>query len=74
MGTAPFTTYHFMEFLVVDIRSVYHGVLGRPALKELWTIMSIHYLRMKFPIENCITTVRVIREVLGNAIPILLEN
>ncbi|KAL2466039.1 RNA-directed DNA polymerase [Abeliophyllum distichum] len=25
----------FMEFLIVDTRSAYHGVLGRPALKDL---------------------------------------
>lgn len=27
--------HHFIEFLVVDNRSAYHGMLGRPTLKEL---------------------------------------
>lgn len=34
MGMEPLTT-HFMEFLVVDNRSAYHKVLGRPTLNEL---------------------------------------
>ncbi|KAL2519488.1 Uncharacterized protein Adt_15735 [Abeliophyllum distichum] len=35
MGEEPLAAHTFMEFLVVDRRSAYHGVLGRPALKEL---------------------------------------
>lgn len=58
MGTAPQVAHHFMEFLVVDRRSAYHGVLGRPALKELFVVTSIHYLYMKFPTEQGIATVR----------------
>ncbi|XP_022883423.1 uncharacterized protein LOC111400228 [Olea europaea var. sylvestris] len=58
MGSAPLVVQHFMEFLVVDHRSPYHGVLGRPALKDFWAITSMHYLCMKFPTEHGITTVR----------------
>lgn len=47
-----------MVFMVVDNRSTYQGVLGRPALKELWAITSIHNLCMKFPIQNDIATVK----------------
>ncbi|KAL2491607.1 Uncharacterized protein Adt_27235 [Abeliophyllum distichum] len=39
----------FMEFLIVDTRSAYHGVLRRPALKDLQGVTSIHHLAMKFP-------------------------
>lgn len=49
---------HFMEFLTVDHRFAYHGVLGRPALKELWAVTSIHHLRMKFPIKQGTVMVR----------------
>ncbi|XP_022846306.1 uncharacterized protein LOC111369054 [Olea europaea var. sylvestris] len=45
-------------FLIVDSRSAYHGVLGRPALKELGAVISIYQLCMKFPTENGVTTVR----------------
>ncbi|KAL2453081.1 Uncharacterized protein Adt_45818 [Abeliophyllum distichum] len=39
----------FMEFLIVDTRSSYHGVLRRPMLKDLQEVTSIHHLAMKFP-------------------------
>ncbi|XP_022886722.1 uncharacterized protein LOC111402573 [Olea europaea var. sylvestris] len=58
MGSAPLVAQYFIEFLVVDHRSAYHGVLGRPALKDLWAVTSIHYLCMKFPTEHGIATVR----------------
>lgn len=35
MGIAPLAAQYFMEFLVVDHYSTYHGVLGKLALKEL---------------------------------------
>ncbi|XP_022856148.1 uncharacterized protein LOC111377303 [Olea europaea var. sylvestris] len=58
MGESPQTTMNFMKLLVVDNRSAYHGVLGRPALKELGAITSIHHLCKKFPMENGVATVR----------------
>ncbi|KAL2487247.1 Uncharacterized protein Adt_32003 [Abeliophyllum distichum] len=58
MGEEPLAAHTFMEFLVVDRRSAYHGVLGRPALKELWAVTSIHHLCMKFSTEGGIATVR----------------
>lgn len=58
MGALPQVAHHFMEFLVLDRRSAYHGVLGRPALKELWAVTSIHHLCIKFPTERGIATVR----------------
>ncbi|KAL2503713.1 Reverse transcriptase domain-containing protein [Abeliophyllum distichum] len=58
MGEQPLAAHTFMKFLVVDRRSAYHGVLGRPALKELWTVTSIHHLCMKFSTEGGITTIR----------------
>lgn len=54
-------TIHSLPFhgiLVVDIWSAYHGVLGQPALMELWAIISIHHLYMKFSTENGIAIVR----------------
>lgn len=58
MGEEPLIAYHFMEFLMVDNRSAYHGALGRPALTYLWAVTSIHHLCIKFPTKNGITTVR----------------
>ncbi|KAL2517165.1 Uncharacterized protein Adt_13412 [Abeliophyllum distichum] len=42
----------FMKFLIVDTRSAYHGVLGRPALKDLQAVTSIHHLAMKCPMPG----------------------
>ncbi|KAL2542568.1 Uncharacterized protein Adt_03546 [Abeliophyllum distichum] len=39
-----------MEFLIVDIRSTYHGVLGRPTLKDFQAI--------KFPMLRVVAKVR----------------
>ena len=37
------------DFLVIDQPSVFNAVLGRPSLRELRAITSIHHLLMKFP-------------------------
>ncbi|KAL2505649.1 Uncharacterized protein Adt_21270 [Abeliophyllum distichum] len=37
-----------MKFLVMDTRFAYHGVLGRPILKDLQVVTSIHHLAIKF--------------------------
>ncbi|XP_022856189.1 uncharacterized protein LOC111377343 [Olea europaea var. sylvestris] len=58
MGESPQTTMNFMEFLIVDSRSAYHGVLSRPALKELEVVTSIYHLYMKLPTENGVIIVR----------------
>lgn len=58
MGEFTQTSLNFMEFLVVDSRSAYHGVLGKPALKDLGAVTLIHHLYMKFPTKQGIATVR----------------
>lgn len=58
MGESPQTTINFKEFLIVDSRSTYHGVLGRPALKELGAVTSILHLCMMLPTENEVITVK----------------
>ncbi|KAL2486759.1 Ribonuclease H [Abeliophyllum distichum] len=47
-----------MEFSMVDKRSAYHGVFGRPALKEFWAVASIHHLCINFPTERGIAMVK----------------
>ncbi|CAI9762902.1 unnamed protein product [Fraxinus pennsylvanica] len=70
MGASPQIAHHFMEFLVVDRRCAYHGVLGRPALKELWAVTSIYHLCMKLPMERGIATIRGDQMGSGSAISI----
>ena len=38
-----------IDFLVVKCPSAFNGVLGRPLLKSLKAMTSIHCLTMKFP-------------------------
>ena len=39
-----------INFLVVNCPSAFNGVLGRPLLRTLKTVTSIHCLTIKFPI------------------------
>lgn len=68
----PLTAHKFMEYLMVDHRSAYNGVLRRPTLKELWAVTSIHDLCMKFPTKNGIIIVKgyqqSIRECYSNSV------
>ncbi|KAL2498278.1 Uncharacterized protein Adt_23828 [Abeliophyllum distichum] len=48
-GEPPRHIRKFMKFLIVDTHSANHGILGRPALKYLQAVTSIHHLAMKFP-------------------------
>ncbi|KAL2532746.1 Uncharacterized protein Adt_06097 [Abeliophyllum distichum] len=54
----PLASHTFIEFLVVDRRSAYDGVLGWPALKEVWAVTSIHHLCMMFFTERGIAMVK----------------
>lgn len=43
MEELPQTSLDIMEFLIVDSRPAYHGVLGRLAMKDLGVVTSIHH-------------------------------
>ena len=46
------------DFLVIDQPSAFNVVLGRPSLRELRVITSIHHLLMKFPMPQGIGEVK----------------
>lgn len=50
-----------MEFLIVDNRSTYHGVLRQSALKELWVATSVHHFCMKVHTDHGIATIQSIK-------------
>lgn len=54
-----------MEFVIVDNRLAYHGVLGRPDLKDLGVVTSIYHLFMKFSTKQGIERLGMIKEELG---------
>ena len=49
LGEPPRTMTVMINFLPVKCPLAFNGVLGRPLLKALKAVMSIHYLTMKFP-------------------------
>ena len=52
LGEYPTQSCVMEDFLVIDQPSAFNVVLGRPSLRELRTITSIHHLLMKFPIPH----------------------
>ena len=46
------------KFLAIECPSAFNGVIGKPLLKSLKVVTSIHYLIMKFPIAAGIGQVR----------------
>ena len=54
----PRTTTMMIDFLVVKCPSAFNGVLGRPLLKALKAVTSIHYQIIKFPTAARIGQVR----------------
>ncbi|KAL2526719.1 Uncharacterized protein Adt_11773 [Abeliophyllum distichum] len=56
-GKPPCHLRKFMEFLIVDTRFTYHRVFGRPVLKDLQAVTSIHHLAMKFSTLGGVTKV-----------------
>jgi hypothetical protein len=57
-GTSPQEKTVMVKFLVVDGRSAYNVILGRPALNDLGAVTSTPYLCMKFPTSSGVGVVR----------------
>ena len=49
LGEYPRQSCVMADFLVIDQPSSFNDVLGRPSLRELRAMTSIHHLLMKFP-------------------------
>ena len=58
LGEPPQTTTMMIAFLVVKCPSAFNRVLGKPLLKALKVVTSIHCLTIKFPIAARIGQVR----------------
>ena len=50
LGEYPRQSYVMADFLVINQPSAFNAVLGRPSLRELRAVTSIHHLLVKFPI------------------------
>ena len=58
LGQTPRIATAVIDFLVVNYLSAYNRVLGRPLLRALRVVTSIHCLTMKFPTTDGIGQVR----------------
>ena len=51
---------HIMiKYLLVDANTLYNVLIGRPFLNELSVIISTPHLKMKFPRECCVASLRI---------------
>ena len=58
LGEYPRQSYVMAGFLVIDQPSAFNVVLGRPSLRELRAVTSIHHLLMKFPTPHGVGEVK----------------
>ncbi|KAK4387626.1 hypothetical protein Sango_2369200 [Sesamum angolense] len=49
LGTTPLRKTCLLKFLVVDISSAYHIILGRPTLDTFQAVISTYHMKIKFP-------------------------
>ena len=59
VGFYPRQLTHHLDFLVVNYLSLYNMIIGRPTLNHWKAAMSIYYVKVKFPIENGVSKVKV---------------
>ena len=58
LGEYPRQSCVIVDFLVIDQSSTFNAVLGRPSLRELRAIISIHHLLIKFPTPHGVGEVK----------------
>ena len=58
LGEYPRQSYVMTDFLVIDQPSAFNAILGRPSLRELRAITSIHHLLMKFSTPHGVSKVK----------------
>ena len=58
LGEYPLSVTKMMDFVIVDIKSAYNLIIGRPLLASLGAISSIRHLTLKFPMPRGVGIVR----------------
>lgn len=52
IGEEPTVFYKYMNFIIMNKRSAYNEIIGRPTLKQLKVVTSIHHVCLKFEISK----------------------
>ncbi|XP_074328017.1 uncharacterized protein LOC141665929 [Apium graveolens] len=58
LGESPLSVTKMLEFKVLNQESSHNVLLGRPFLREMRVIISIHHLTIKFPTPNGVGTIK----------------
>ncbi|XP_074322718.1 uncharacterized protein LOC141659690 [Apium graveolens] len=58
LGESPLSVTKMLEFKVLNQESSHNVLLGRPFLREMRVITSIHHLTIKFPTPNGVGSIR----------------
>ena len=57
-GTAKHFRVNYVNFLVANFNTMYHAILGRPALAKFMAMPHYTYLVLKMPIEQGVLSLR----------------
>ena len=57
-GEKSYSLTHIVDFMVVDKRSTYNVIIGKPTLNAIRTVVSTYHLAMKFPVNSGVEVVR----------------
>ncbi|XP_074336766.1 uncharacterized protein LOC141673937 [Apium graveolens] len=58
LGESPLSVIKMLEFKVLNQESSHNLLLGRPFLREMGVITSIHHLTIKFPMPNGVGSIK----------------
>ncbi|XP_074326905.1 uncharacterized protein LOC141664850 [Apium graveolens] len=58
LGESPLSVTKMLEFKVLNQESSHNVLLGRPFLREMRVITSIHHLTIKFPMPNGVGSIK----------------
>ena len=58
LGEYPLSVTKMIDFVVVDIKSAYNLIIGRPLLASLGAISSVRHLTLRFPMPRGVGIVK----------------
>lgn len=68
LGDRPVVAAGSVKFLVMDVRSPFNMILGRPALNMFQAVVSTYHGKIKFPVNELVGEVRGDKPGIGRAL------